>query len=508
MVSKGKKTKSDQENPGQSEFIRRFKANPLVFIGTILILVIVVIAFVFLPAIAPEMGKSGSLTFGSYDGVPINYVPKNYFANQQEYIARYYQNSVTEQNYQFASYQIWRTAFEATVVHTAVLKTMKDAGYTAPETLVDRRVAELPEFQENGRFSVALYRQMDNSSRMSLWKSVQDSITEERYWNDISGLRVPAGETRFIKSMASPERRFEMAAFPFTMYPETEVAAFAEQNPDLFRVTQLSKITITSSEREAKQVLNSVTNGTMTFEDAASTHSQDSLADQRGNMGLKMAYELSSEIPDEAAREQVINLPKGELSAVIKVPSGWAFFRSEEPVRRADTADATLLGKIRSYILEFERGRVEDWLIGQAQSLASLTQSGTFQTAAAAKGLEARNFGPVPINYGSNDLFKTLSSASIAELSGAVSNERFWAVAFGTPLHTVSEPVVMGNTVLVLYPTEESSADESTTGIIESSYPYMVPYYTEQDMRTLVMNSDKLQDNFMETFISIFWASN
>jgi len=63
----------------------------------------------------------------------------------------------------------------------------------------------------------------------------------------------------------------------------------------------------------------------------------------------------------------VLALAKGAYSEVIEIPgasssasSTWVFYRAEEAPRQADTADAAALEKIRTYVMSYERGVVED----------------------------------------------------------------------------------------------------------------------------------------------------
>jgi hypothetical protein len=502
MAFKEKKKPGPQEQP---ESIRRSRSNPLLFIGTVIILVFVVITFIFVPAIVPEASGGADLNFGYYNKVPINYVPGNYFAQVQSNIAQYMQSSLSENNALDVYRVIWRGAFEETVIHVAILEEMKKAGYTPPPEIVDRAVARLPNFQENGRFSPSRYRQLDNAARISLWREVQDSLAEERYKEDMLNLRVSSTETSFISAMASPQRSFDMAAFPLSSYPDTEIIAHVKDNPALFMTTHLSKITISSGEREAQQVLTSVQEGTLSFEDAARTHSQDFYAEKGGDMGLKMVYELISEVPDTAEREAVAALRGGEYSSVIKVPSGWAFFRAEAAPYPADTGDSSQLEKIRYYLMYSERGRVEDWVIRQAEEFSALVRETDFDSAIQAKGLTKRNFGPLALNYGGNELFPTLSSFSVTELLYADSNELFWRTAFSTPLRTPSTPFVILDNILVLYPVEENPAEETSKENIESAYSsYWLSYNAERNLRSFFLGSANLQDRFSETFGKIY----
>jgi hypothetical protein len=514
MASKEKKRPNSENDSVQSEFIRRFKMSPFLFIGTIVILVIIVIAFVFVPAIVPMDGFNINWDFGSYNKIPIKYVPGNHFARTLQILSNYSQSRNGDNN-QLEIFQIWRLSFEEAVARIAVLEEMKQAGYTAPSEVVDREIVQLPRFQENGRFSATLYRQLDNSTRMSLWKQVQEEIAVERYQSDLMSLNAPSQEAAFISSMASPQRTFEMAAFPLSAYPDQEVISYITENPDLFRVTHLSIITITSNEREAQQVLASVRDGTAAFEDAARTQSKDGYAEKGGDMGIKMAYELIPEIPDAQERERVINLAKGEFSPIIKIPTGWAFFRAEDTPYPADTGDEALLGKIRTYIMYFERGRVEDWLIAEAENFITTVNESDFDTALYLKGIEKRNFGPLPVNYGDAELLPSLASFSVPELSGAALNESFWQAAFSTPLKTPSPPLVLGAYVAVLYPLEESAAPEDLIENIKNNYSsylftssYLSGYIMPPNIRTFFLSNNKLEDRFEDSFLQYIWAPN
>jgi parvulin-like peptidyl-prolyl isomerase len=502
MVSKGKKRAEAVEKSSQNEFVRRFKSNPFVFIGTVVILIIVIVAFVLVPAIVPNVeGTAVDLTFGYYDKIPISYVRGNYLAQVQSSYAQYMQRSMNESNALSISSQVWRSAFEETVIHIGILQEMKKAGFTPPQELVNKEVRTLPEFQENGRFSLIKYRQLDKATQLSLWKDVQDSLITQRYASDVSDLRQSSKEAAFIGAMTSKERTFALTAFPLSSYPVEEITAFANNNRDLFKTVHLSKITVNSNEREIRQILQSVEEGSLSFEEAARTHSQDNFAESGGDTGVKMAYELSEEIPDETERETVLNLAKGDLSPVVKVPSGWAFYRAEETPFPADLNDQDTVEKIRVYLTGFRRGIMDDWLIEKAEQFIALAKERGFDTAVDELGLVKQNFGPVTINYGNFTLFKSLSSDTVPELASASSNENFWRIAFSTPLQSPSAPFVLGNNALVLFPLEETTLEEGDVESIASSYSsYWLRNNTDQSIRNRFVMSEKLEDNFWTTY--------
>jgi hypothetical protein len=513
--------KKKQGGSAESEFVRRFKTRPAIFAGTVLILVIVIVAFVLVPAIVPEAARGGpDLNFGAYNNIPINYVPGNYFSLVQRSMAQGMQNSMNESNSFFVTYQIWHGAFEEAVARTAILNEVELAGYKAPSEAVDRRVAQRPEFQENGRFSPVKYREYDNSARISIWREMQNSLALEKYISDVTGLRVSSKEAEFIAGMAAPQRNFDMVAFPFSSYPESEVAAYFNDNLDLFRVTHFSKITVLASEAETRRILDSVKNGETSFEDAARTYSQDSYADRGGDLGLRMVYELVNEVPAAEDRDALAALGSGEYSPVYQLTDGWAFFRCEAAPYPADIGDSANMEKVRYYLMGNERGRVEDWVFEQAENFASLARDNDFDTAALMQGLEKKSFGPLSINYGERrstsgyfggpssdgvDLFTSLSSFSIDELYIAGGLENFWRTAFFTPAATPANPIVVGDNVIVIYPVEEIVPEPATLDSIKNMYTaYWASYNAEQSLKPFFMRSKKLQDRFNATFRQIY----
>jgi parvulin-like peptidyl-prolyl isomerase len=508
MALKEKKLPGEGDDSAGAEFIRRFRANPFLVTGTIVILVIVIVAFVLVPALVPNTGgPEGDVNFGYYNKRPISYVRGNYFAQMQSLLAQNRQSQINEGNYQLEAYDIWRGAFEAAVVRMGILDEMKKAGYTPPQREVDREVALLPQFQENGRFSAVKYRQLDRVERLSLWREVQDDIAARLYVSDMTGLSISSREAAFVASMAGPRRSFYLALFPLASYPDSEVAAYGREKPALFEVVHLSSITV-SSEKEAGQLLRSIGEGAAGFEETARGNSKDSYAEKSGDMGIKMAHELATDIPGAEERAAVIGLARGALSPVVKTPRGWSFFRAEEAPRAADLSDPAVLEKIRSYLMSFERGRIEDWVLGEANSFIAGIGERDFQTACAEGGIVFRNFGPLAVNYGDAPFFASLSSFGVTELESAGTNENFWRTAFTAPLGSPAAPLILGDNGAVIFPREEIPVDETVMENIKNYYPFYMGSSAEQGIRSHFLTSPKLEDKFMATFIRYFWPSN
>jgi peptidyl-prolyl cis-trans isomerase D len=513
MASKEKKRReradSKADSSDISEIMHRLKTHPFLFIGTVVVLVIVIVAFVLVPAIVPGEGirSGGDLIFGYYNKTPIKYVANNYFYQVQQTLYQRQRPNPEESNYLGAIGSIWRQAFEEAAVRIGILDEMKQAGFIAPENVVDREIARLSMFQENGRFSSARYRALDNSSRMNLWQQVQESYIVQTYISDMENLLSSSNEASFIAAMASPQRNFDLAIFPLSSYPDSEVAAYAESHPELFSVANLSRITITSSEREARQVLDSIKNGSTTFEEAARNYSQDWAADRGGEMGMTMAYELQYDITDGKAIADVMNLGRGEVSELVKAASGWSIYRVNETVRRVDLSDSSQNTRIRNYLMSFMRGIPEDWMISKAEKFSEQVRANGFDAAIADAGLTKNSFGPIPLNYGNSALMGSVRSSGIPELENAGDNQFFWKAAFSTPLNSPSSPLVIGDNIIVLYPLEEMPAEENEIELIKSYYSYWISLAIEDSFRLYFLTNKKMDDRFFETFYSL-WMEN
>jgi len=506
MASKDKKQHEKKGDSFTSEMMHRFKTQPLLFGGTVVILVIVIVAFVFVPAIVPSAQGGGTeLIFGYYNKVPIKYVPNNFFARVQQSLVQNEQLSPDDPDFMNKFTGIWRTAFEEAAIRTGIFDEMKKSGFMVPEDVIDRAMAELPHFQDNGRFSVAKYRAMDKSTLLNLRQQVEESIIIDTYLSDLKSLKVSTLETSFVSAMSTPKRSFDLAVFQISSFSDSDLLPFVETNPNRFQVMSLSRITIASSEREARQILDSIKNGTTTFEEAARNNSQDWAADRGGDIGWVMGFELEFEIIDEKERESVINLAAGGYSDLIKTNEGWVFFRANEAVRQPDLEDLTQMNKIRFYIMNYMRGQVEDLFIAEARQFADYVTEIGFDGAIDRMDLQKQSFGPIPVNYGDASLFATVSHSGVPELENAGSNQFFWRAAFSTPLNTPSNPVVVNDYVMVLYPTEEITVEEeSDMEFFNTYYPYWTSYNADFDYRYYFINNEKFDDRFSETFKKIW----
>jgi hypothetical protein len=148
---------------------------------------------------------------------------------------------------------------------------------------------------------------------------------------------------------------------------------------------------------------------------------------------------------------------------------------------------------------------MEDFFVNKAEELVVRINAAGFDSALEEQGLDKKSFGPLPINYGNEILFSRLDT-SLPELSAAAWDENFWRTAFSTPLHTPSKPLVIGVSVVVLYPEEEIQEENDAIGNTYTSYS--LSNTISQEIRDHFLKNKKLEDHFIESFIKYVGFSN
>lgn len=506
-----KTEKHPQPAPGDKASSGVKHNNKFVYYGTIVIFVISALAFI----VAPSLGNGGSggddYTFGAWKGKEIAYAQGGFFATQvAEVKAQLEGQGYQDTGDQFFAYQVWRRAFENTVMHYALLDYARSGDIAVSQAFLDKAMAQHPAFQEDGSFSRRKFRDATNAYKASLRTGILEDTLKNRYVADAVFV-VPSGaETAFIKAMASSERVVEYVAFPFADYPDSERLAFAAANPGSFRRLRLSRITVTSSLKDAQSVLGRIQSGTVSFEDAAKNYSKDAYASKGGDMGQRYAWELKGDFKDAASLDGLVALGAGAFSPVYETVAGsWVFFRIDEAAADPDLASADLLRTVTEYLNSYEKGRIEDWVVAKAAEFAAAAGA-DFLGAAASRSLSVKETNPFPLNYagafnlGYFSLFGSLDATDKPEIAGADSDEKFLTAVFSLQPGQLSAPVVLNNHALVLRVKEIRAAEESTIALIDAYYPGVLQDSLGKDMAAGILESPDLKDDFLATFSRIF----
>ncbi|MCX8014297.1 MAG: SurA N-terminal domain-containing protein, partial [Rectinema sp.] len=432
-----KKTETRKEEKKTENTLKKNFKNPFVYVGTIIILVLTIIAFVLIPGVGGGVSTGGeNPSFGSWNGNRIEYAADSYFADQVSQINDYLrQQGLDQSQAQLYAYQVWRLAFQNTVIRTALLDSAKKAGMKISEQTIDEEIAKDSRFQEDGKFSLEKYNKTPLATRLSIRNRLREDLLIQNYYGDLLSVAPSTAEIEFVASMAKPQRALQYVSISFADFPTEKALEWARNNESLFRTIGLSKITITSSQKDAEKVLAQVKSNSLSFEHAAKSHSKDSYAEKGGDLGVQPFYLLKGEFKNEKDAETLMSLKQGELSSVFKVGENqWAFFRVNSAAAAPDFSKQSVIDEVKSYVFDREKSIMENWALAKAEEFAADAAKSGFSAAAKKHGLSVKAAGPFILNYGKPSfyfygqqisLFQEPYRSLDIELTGAEVNENF-----------------------------------------------------------------------------------
>lgn len=494
-----KKRRQDDEKSTQQD--KKRQTHPVLYSLSLLLFVIVVIAFVGAPLV-DDMGGGSRLIFGEFAGNPIEYRPGNFFALQVQNINESLRDSAVSDDIEYQRQLVWRRAFNETALHVAILHQAEQAGVTVTQDRVDEALTRYPAYLENGEFSETLYQNTPNSERAEHRRNVREQLIKQIYVRDVfDGQYTPASEVDFLVELARTERKLRFVALSTEDYPQSEVAEYGRQNAHLFSRMQLSRITVKTSQEDAEQVLQEAREPTANFVDLATVYSKDSFAEKGGDMGWRYYYDMLPDFEREEDLESVFDLSEGETSDVIETPFGWVIYRANSQVEQPDFENEETLSRVRQYMNRFERGRIEDYLVEQAEVFRSEAQGSAFAAAAQTQGYDTHETNFFPINYGNVQFLERVSGPdSHPALGQAPFNERFFTQAFSLQADEVSEPVILGDHVVVLQLMEEQEAADEDLEFMRSYLDVFVQRFKEEELQRQILNSELLEDRFAAVY--------
>lgn len=476
-----------------------FSRNTWLYIGSVVILVIVVVTFIGAPVATSTVG-SRRLVFGRYGNEDILYQPGNFFARQYEVIAQSLRDAGNDANLELQLRLAWREAFNRTVLHKAVLAEAEDAGITISESKVDEMIAQDPRFQLNGRFDADAYQNTSNQERFTLRNFHRENAKFDRVVQDaLSATRFSEAEKQFVGEMTGPQRSFNVVRFPFSEFPEDQVTAFVSENRDLFTTLDLAVVTL-ADEEEAASIREQALQPTNPIGDLARTYSRDLYADQDGQIGTAYAYEIQQELTDPTAIDALLQLDEGETSEPIETTSGWSFYQALAAPEVPEEIDETLIAEARTYMETYEQGRIQDYVRAEAETFAQTAASAGLTETAADAGREVVSTGFFPINYGNVQFFGQVQSREVPELSDAAFREDFFETAFSLEQNEVAEPILLRSSAIVLSLREERPVDPEDVTFISDFYDAIARQFYSQGIETAFVDEERLDDNFNQAF--------
>ena len=478
--------------------------HPVLYIFSVLLLIVIAVTFVGAPVVSDAVkGSSGSISFGKYGKEDIEFSQNGYFAQQRELLGQQIKPDGNSSNWKWDMYRVWRGAFERTVVHVGILSEVAaDKTYVSAEQL-NKLIIEHGPYQNNGEFDVEAYQNTPSYKREEFRRDFKENLLKEYYISDyLYGQKTASAEKEYTYGLMKNQRSFHLVFFPLDRIPDADLVAYAQQNPKNFKRIGLSKITL-GSESDAKKVLKMVQADPESFAETAKAQSTDVFADNGGVMGTTYSYELKSEFSD-ADLDKILALAQGAVSDIIKSGNDYVIYRCTAAATDPDLASADTIRAIKNYVNRYERGFVEDKAMSVADTFVKNAQTDGIYAAASNAGVSVYTTEPFCINYGAINYFSQVRvQQGELDLSGAMYSKDFFIQAFSIKGEEYSKPIILNSGVAVLQLAEESTRDDIDEAV--KLYGSQIDgQIAESDIINYFLTSDKLKDNFHQTFSKYF----
>ena len=502
-----------------------FKKNTLA-IGSIIILVFSIIAFVFVPAAGGQWGSNTKTMLGKWKNKQLDYTADGLFFQEYRKLhysaeTRGYLRSDNKVQQEFVERQIMHAAFNASMIQLAAQEEALNAGFYLPDKNINK--ALIPYYTDStGAYSEKLYTQTSEQQRLANRRQVIDYLTAQRCiednfgtYDNIFGLKTSSAEIAFVQKMAEKERIFKYVVFEESQFPQEKIRAYGEEHTDLFAEHNLLMLTFNSQE-DANKTAQALQKDEITFEDAVVTNSTKLGTDSTGKLLSSYRTTVNRTFPESKDLDTVLKLGVDEISSVVKTSSGYAIVKCTAPVTPADFTLAETQDRVLSYMKSNERGIIEDYLEQKAKTFIETAKIGGFLQEASVNDLVVQTSNPITLNYGNAAMLPQISYQSDTFFSAGIRNETFFKKAFALKQGEISEPVLLDSNVLVLQLEEEKAGSEETKNNIANSYRqfasfwyYEYPFamfahqqlsWGQQTFIDFVLNSKNFTDNFNAVF--------
>ncbi|MCQ2575565.1 MAG: hypothetical protein MJ162_02400 [Treponema sp.] len=492
------------------------KKNIAYSIGAVIILVISFVAFVGFGGISELMSQKNQekqkVVFGSYDKKEIYVTPYEQNTDFNKNLREVYNNYASQGIQVPAEYQsfIYQQAFSKTVQQFAFESALNKSGYSVPAESINR-IMRLQFTDANGNFSNRMYNSMSDSDVAALREEIRDSLYLTRFSADhfgsdddvigedsLYGLKASDDEVAFLASMNNNKRAFTAAVFQKSNFPESEKIKFGKNNAAKFFKYDMLAITL-EDENKAKQTANDIASEKTTFEDAI-VYSTKYYTDTEGNLTNAYQYQLENTLEDKADLAKITDLAVGGVSPVLKTGTGYTIFKMVSDPVAPDFDDEEIKSRVSTYINSYETSVIEDYYVAIAKNFAAAAAKDFDAACEATEECEKVEIPAFPLNYGGVEVADSIDT-TLTGFAGADSNENFLKTAFTLKENEISEPMVVGNNIVVIKYTgseeaEESKSDEEITDSILK--------FDQEAAYSAIMNSDKLKDNFATTYYRNF----
>ncbi|MGP1416067.1 MAG: peptidylprolyl isomerase [Treponema sp.] len=436
-------------------------------IGGVIILILSIISFIFLPTMVQTGGRA--TTLGKWGRISIQNTENSEFTNQYRNLAGYAesQNLIPSDDFSRTSFyhSLAKVAFNSSVIDVAMTDELERAGYVPSDFLVNKELVKYY-LDENEMYSETKFQSTPANTRLSYKKAVEHSMIARRYVEDIfgdgkkGGMKMSASETAFIEEMAKKVRDFKYVSFGFDSYPKEKIKEYGMEKAELYKTYDFSLLSY-ETEEEAKNVLSSLKDGSKSFEDALKEIENKKLTNDDGKLEKATREDIADIFPDNADLDKVVALKSGDISDVLQTSEmDYVIIRCDGDAKEADFDSEEVQNKVFAKIKSEDRGKIEEYLLEKGKEFVEKAKKDGFDVVSSEYNKETILSQPFSLNYGSLSYFPSISTDKDSVLSPASKNEEFYKDVFSLKDGEISSPHLLASNVVILSQNSEKDSDE------------------------------------------------
>jgi parvulin-like peptidyl-prolyl isomerase len=430
------------------------------------------------------------------NGEPISVGSDSLFANVYRQLYEEQRQQSEEGISEDQNRQIMRRALDTVIQRTLILQYAEREGIRVSRDAVLSRIVEKGYYAGEGKkFSEEQYNKTPQYTRDRIFNGEKEQLIISMFIDDfITTPKVSGMEIELFYRLVDYGKKIEYVYLRYDDVPEATLRAFYAENPRLFERTRAAHILIKDDEAKAEEIYIRISEDPDRFEEIARQESQDTTAEEGGDLGWFYRDDMVSEFSEAAFK-----LKKGEISAPVKTVFGYHIIKALEDPEVQPYEEA--LNRVKQeYVSEF-REQVEKETSEKSRSF--LQQAGQspdrFDDAAQELGLRVRRTDYITVEgqyilneEGNAPLFEIMNLPSLVELVFKTSTG-----GIGGPVNTADGEIIFR----VIGEKEfEASEFERARDYVERTYRILKENYLFNDWYVSALRNSKIVDNFNTFF--------
>lgn len=469
--------------------------------GTLVILVLIIISFIFFPSFrfGGISKNNSSIKFGSYGLFSIRYIPGSVFAQNISFITqRYSQAGINFGDASSLQYQrmAWQSAFDQTIFYLYAREMLGSAGNRITASFTGYSLQD--SYARNGQqFDVEQFRAIPKAQRDAEFNSFSAQLASDRLSKDLDLSKHVVRSAQFLKDISQFGRQTKDASVVF--FDETSVSdktllAFSQKTPLPFKQISVMKI----QGGDLNKALKDLRSGDVKFKDfkaslkASSTakSSQVNALEQAAGssqtpsapvlspyVGTKVTdsqdmsyYDVQVQYNEKTAKT-LFSLGRGAVSDIITAGGVPTIFYIQRAPYSLKTDSPLLLQQVRDYLFTGDRLKksLKTYVAPLASSFSKAAAINGFDAAVSQNGQEL-SFQGVPLNFGSSSLLsvKLPSYAKNPLKTSLISSKTFLTALSGTKKGATSAPKLLKGKGYFVLTVTDSSKDALTGDALDA----------------------------------------